>query len=79
MPLVRLTGVLIYTVQPWQSRGATGIGFDSPDKAGMLQALAQALALYLKTDSYKRVQQNGMAQNFSWQLAAKQYLALYKQ
>ena len=78
VPLVRLTGGLKDTVKPWPSRGATGIGFDSPDKDGMLTALQQAIALYEKADSYKRVQQNGMVQNFSWQLAAQQYLTLYQ-
>jgi len=78
VPLVRLTGGLKDTVKAWPSRGATGIGFDSPDKDGMLMALQQAIALYKKADSYKRVQQNGMVQNFSWQVAAQQYLALYQ-
>lgn len=79
VPLVRLTGGLKDTVKPWPGRGATGIGFTEPDIAATLAALNQAELLYSKADSYRRVQQNGMVQNFSWQAAASQYLALYQQ
>ena len=63
----------------WPGRGATGIGFTEPDIRAMYDTLQQAELLYSKRDSYKRVQQNGMAQNFSWQSSASQYLALYQQ
>ena len=79
VPIVRLTGGLKDTVQPWPGRGATGIGFTEPDIRAMYDTLQQAELLYSKRDSYKRVQQNGMAQNFSWPKAAEQYLALYQQ
>ncbi len=79
VPVVRLTGGLKDTVQPWPMRGATGIGFNAPDISAMYNALQQAELLYSKHASYKRVQQNGMAQNFSWQSAFSQYLALYQQ
>lgn len=79
VPIVRLTGGLKDTVQPWPGRGATGIGFTEPDIRAMYDTLQQAELLYSKCDSYKRVQQNGMAQNFSWQSSASQYLALYQQ
>lgn len=79
VPIVRLTGGLKDTVKPWPARGATGIGFTEPDTQTMLRTLQQAEQLYSKTTSYKRVQQNGMAQNFSWRSSAEQYLALYQQ
>lgn len=79
VPLVRLTGGLRDTVKPWPARGATGIGFNLPDTTSTLMALQQAEVLFGKTDSYRRVQRNGMMQQFSWQLAAEHYLALYKQ
>ncbi len=79
VPIVRLTGGLKDTVQPWPGRGASGIGFIEPDTRTMYDTLQQAELLYSKSDSYKRVQQNGMAQNFSWQSSASQYLVLYQQ
>lgn len=79
VPVVRLTGGLKDTVKPWPARGATGIGFDHPDISTTITALEQAEMLFNKADSYRRVQQNGMAKNFSWQQATLQYLALYKQ
>nr|WP_245217482.1 glycogen/starch synthase [Rheinheimera maricola] len=79
VPLVRLTGGLKDTVKPWPARGATGIGFIEPDISSTISALQQAEQLFSKPASYRRVQQNGMAQNFSWPWAAEQYLALYQQ
>ena len=79
VPLVRLTGGLKDTVKPWPAKGATGIGFVEPDIDATIAALQQAELLFSKPTSYKRVQQNGMAQNFSWPNAAAQYVALYHQ
>ncbi|MDP5143389.1 glycogen/starch synthase [Rheinheimera baltica] len=79
VPLVRLTGGLKDTVKPWPARGATGIGFVEPDVNATLAALQQAQLLYSKTDSYARVQKNGMVQNFSWSQSGEHYLALYQQ
>jgi len=62
VPLVRLTGGLRDTVKPWPARGATGIGFNLPDTTSTFMALQQAEVLFGKTDSYRRVQRNGMMQ-----------------
>ena len=78
VPVVRLTGGLKDTVKPWPERGATGIGFTEPTEQAVYAALSDALTLYNKAASYKRIQQKGMQQNFSWQRAADQYLALYQ-
>ena len=79
VPLVRLTGGLKDTVTAWPGRGATGIGFDAANTESMLVALQQAELLYSKKASYRRVQQNGMQQQFSWQLATSRYEALYQE
>lgn len=79
VPLVRLTGGLKDTVKPWPAPDATGIGFKEPDIAAVVSALKQAEQLYANAASYKTVQQNGMAQNFSWQVVAQQYQVLYQQ
>lgn len=78
VPVVRLTGGLKDTVKPWPERGATGIGFNEPSEQAVYGALSDALTLYNKAASYKRIQQKGMQQNFSWQKAAEQYLSLYQ-
>ena len=79
VPLVRLTGGLKDTVKPWPGRGATGIGFTAAEVSATVEALSQAELLFSKAASYRRVQQNGMRQNFSWASAATAYLALYQQ
>ncbi len=44
----------------------------------MLGAIRQALAAYREKVSWRKVQSNGMACNFSWQVAAKEYEKLYE-
>lgn len=79
LPLVRLTGGLKDTVVPWPDNQATGIGFTEPNTEALLEALRQALTLFQDKQAYKKVQQRGMAQSFSWLEATKQYLAMYQQ
>ncbi|CAM5222684.1 glycogen synthase [Alishewanella longhuensis] len=79
VPLVRLTGGLRDTVTPWPAAQATGIGFTEVSIEALLAALEQAEQLYQQGNEYKRVQQRGMQQNFSWQAAVSEYLELYQQ
>lgn len=79
VPLVRLTGGLRDTVTPWPQTDATGIGFTEVSIAALEDALSQAEQLYQQVAEYKRVQQRGMQQNFSWQAAVDEYVKLYQQ
>lgn len=79
VPLVRLTGGLRDTVTPWPAPDATGIGFSEVAIDALLLGLEQAEQLYTQAKEYKQVQQRGMQQNFSWQAAVTDYLALYQQ
>ncbi|MCF4009688.1 glycogen synthase [Rheinheimera sp. UJ63] len=77
VPLVRLTGGLRDTVQPWPGAAATGIGFTEISVEAMQTALEQAETLYQQPKQYQQVQQRGMQQNFSWPAAVNEYQALY--
>ncbi len=79
VPVARSTGGLRDTI-----RDAGG----APDSTGFLFAKAQAdelatalrrcLDLYQKRELWLALQRRGMAQDFSWERSARQYLELYK-
>ena len=58
---------------------ATGFVFDQFDAAGIDAAVRRAFALYKRTSEWEDVQAYAMQQQFGWDAAAAQYLALYQQ
>jgi starch synthase len=80
VPVVRATGGLVDTVEPWDpaTRKGTGFRFDYPDGTGMMWALDQALAAYQDRESWTRLMKNGMAKDFSWTRSAREYVELYR-
>ena len=80
VPVVRRTGGLADTVQHFDAATGqgTGIVFEHFDSAAMAWALDYALALYQQRGLWRRLVQNGMAQDFSWQRPVRQYTALYQ-
>jgi starch synthase len=84
VPLVRRVGGLADSVTDTQpdtlaSGTATGIVFDHMDTAEFAHALQRALALYRHPTHWQQVQRAGMRQRFSWDEAARQYAALYRE
>jgi starch synthase len=58
---------------------ATGIQF-APINAEMLEtAVQRVVALYRQPDTWRTLQENGMAADFSWRGPAKQYAALFRE
>jgi len=80
VPVVRATGGLVDSVVPWDPATKKGTGFLFADYTGdaMLGALAQALAVFGRPADWKRLQQNGMKADFSWDRSARAYLTVYK-
>jgi len=80
VPVVRATGGLVDSVVPWDPLTRKGTGFLFADYTGaaMLAALAQALAVFGRPAEWKRLQQNGMKADFSWDRSARAYLTVYK-
>jgi starch synthase len=80
VPIVRSTGGLVDTVEPWNpATGAgTGFRFDNPDGTGLVWALDQALGAHRDRDSWERLMKNGMSRDFSWGRAALGYVDLYQ-
>lgn len=82
LPVVRRTGGLADTVADttshrWPGRIATGFIFDDPDEKDFLAAVHRALKVYGEPLRWRRLQLTAMEQNFSWDVSAARYIALY--
>lgn len=80
VPIVRRTGGLADTVEPYDPKTGRGTGFvfDHFTKAGFSWALDQAFSVWKDKKAWRRLQQNGMAQDFSWDRQVAKYVALYE-
>ena len=84
LPLVRHTGGLVDTVVDANAvtlaEGiATGFAFDEDTADALLEALQRATALYHDPSSWRRTMRQAMTRDFSWEAAARQYGALYRE
>jgi starch synthase len=79
VPVVRATGGLADTVHEFDplTRRGTGFLFQRFETADMIGALRRAISIHRQTDQWRRVQQNGMREDFSWGRSADAYDALY--
>jgi starch synthase len=80
VPVVRATGGLDDTIEPFDLEHGTGTGFKFLEYSGeaLLHAIRQALHNYSDERVWKRIQLNGMAQDFSWNNSAAEYAKLYE-
>lgn len=80
VPVVRATGGLADTVVPWhpRSRTATGFVFHEYHPAALLDALTTALLAFGDRQAWRRLQERGMRQDFSWDRSAREYVKVYK-
>lgn len=81
VPIVRATGGLVDTVEPYDAATGQGTGFrfDHADGTGMMWAIDQALALHQDRAAWAKLVQAGMSRDFSWRRSAEEYVALYRQ
>lgn len=79
-PLVHATGGLKDTVTPFDPAKGQGTGFVFAPYAvePLLDALEQALAVWAQPAQWRRLMANAMAQDFSWEVSARAYAALYR-
>jgi starch synthase len=76
VPIVHAVGGLRDTVKPFDPYGNSGTGwtFDRADADQMRGAVTNALETYRNyRDSFRELQQRGMAQDLSWDHAAQVY------
>ena len=80
VPIVRETGGLKDTVQPyeaWRDAG-TGFTFANYSSADMLHVIREAIYLYKDyPDAFARLRRRAMERDFSWNRSAGDYLKIY--
>ena len=81
VPLVRATGGLDDTVQPFDPDTGLGNGFKFAEEspAALLATVRRAVALYRQPAQWKRLVQNAMACDFSWDRSARENDRLYQE
>jgi len=82
VPVVRATGGLDDTIEPFDSRTGRGTGFKFAEYAGeaLLDCVEQAVHVYGRNpEAWRRLMENGMRKDFSWNASAADYERLYQQ
>jgi starch synthase len=79
VPIVRATGGLDDTIEPWDARTGKGTGFKFAEYTGqaLLATIKQALLAYSDQSSWQALMRNGMARDFSWGASAREYGKIY--
>mgnify|MGYP005817226955 CR=1 FL=1 len=79
IPIVRATGGLDDTIQPFEPETGAGNGFKFAEATAeaLLLSVRRAVALYHQREPWRRLIENAMACDFSWSRSAKEYEALY--
>jgi starch synthase len=78
VPVATATGGLRDTIIDQSQLGGTGFLFKNAAPGQMAAALKRALAIFRDQDAWLTLQQQGMAQNFSWEKSAREYYRVYK-
>ena len=80
VPIVRATGGLDDTIEPWDARTSKGTGFKFTDYKGeaLLLTIKEALRAYRDQTSWQTLMRNGMSRDFSWNASAKEYVRVYE-
>ena len=80
VPIVRATGGLDETIEPWDARTGKGTGFKFHEYNGesLLLTLKAALQAYRDEASWQVLMRNGMEKDFSWSASAKEYVKVYE-
>jgi len=84
VPIVRKTGGLADTVQDWHEylsygkETGTGFSFNDYSSYALYTTVERALRTFYDKETWKKIQRNGMAKDYSWDNSAKEYVVLYK-
>jgi starch synthase len=80
VPVVRATGGLDDTIEPYDASTGQGTGFKFQEYSGqaLLRAVREALTVYQDKPAWRRLQINGMTKDYSWNTSAAEYERLYE-
>jgi len=80
VPIVRATGGLDDTIEPWDpatGRG-TGFKFTAYSSVTLLQTIHEAIQAFRDKVGWKKLMLNGMSKDFSWNASAREYVKIYE-
>lgn len=78
VPVVRAVGGLEDTVTDFDGRRGTGFKFQEYTPDALLSALRRALEVYRDRRVWRRIQQEGMRLDHSWDASAREYVKVYR-
>jgi starch synthase len=80
VPIVRATGGLDDTIEPWDARSGKGTGFKFNEYNGesLLLTIKQALVAFRDQTSWQVLMRNAMIKDFSWNASAREYAKVYE-
>jgi starch synthase len=80
VPIVRATGGLDDSIEPWNPATGKGTGFKFSGYSGsaLLTAVNEALNAFKDRQSWKTLMLNGMKKDFSWTVSAREYVKIYE-
>jgi starch synthase len=80
VPIVRATGGLDDTIEPWDPRSGKGTGFKFSEYGSepLLRTIKEALRAFWDQTSWQVLMRNGMMKDFSWSASAREYVRVYE-
>jgi len=78
IPVVRTTGGLADTIEPYADGEGTGFRFEEYTGEALIDAVDRALAVYADRKAWKALTERAMVADFSWEHSASQYEELYR-
>jgi starch synthase len=79
VPIVRATGGLDDTIEPFDPYTGQGTGFKFTDYTGeaLLGTVRMALAAWRNRAGWQKLMRNGMSKDFSWNTSAREYVRVF--
>ena len=77
-PIVRATGGLDDTVEPFDGRSGTGFKFSRYSPDALLSAIREAVETYHRPALWGQLMHNCMQKDFSWAVSAAEYAKIYE-
>jgi starch synthase len=78
VPVVRATGGLDDTIEPFDGKKGTGFKFKEYEPEALWSCLESALSQFRQPKTWQKLMQNGMKKDFSWTRSAREYTAIFE-
>jgi starch synthase len=78
VPVVRATGGLDDTIEPFDGKSGTGFKFHEYSPQALLDTILAALEAYRTPEVWHQLVQNGMKKDYSWSTSARAYAQIYE-